>query len=70
MGIPVSAESDLGFVARMLLATRSGDQVTRQDDHRLHEIAEHGYTKGGVPPTTSPLVDETMGAAARGASRA
>lgn len=49
-------DSDLQFVARMLAATRRGDQVNSRDAHRLDEIAHFGYTKGTPMPGSSPSI--------------
>lgn len=57
MAIPAAfPDSDLQFLARMLKKTRTGDQVTRAEAHRLDEIAEHGHTQGNPPPGEMPTV--------------
>lgn len=48
--------SDIQFIAEMLRRTRSGDQINSAESHRLDEIAECGYTRGGVPPEHIPTI--------------
>ena len=42
-------ESEVQFLARMLINTREGHQIAGQDIQRLQKLAEHG--PGPVPPT-------------------
>lgn len=54
--------SDIQFIAEMIRRTRDGDQITTVESHRLDEIADHGYTRGGVPPEDTPqIVNPTAG---------
>ncbi len=49
--------SDIQFIAQMLRRTRSGDQVTAHEAHRLDEIADYGHTRGTpVPATQTPQI--------------
>lgn len=50
MGIPRIPDSDVQFLARMLLATRRGDQITSADGARLQSLADHGYIREGTVP--------------------
>lgn len=44
-------ESDIQFIARMLVMTREGSQITRYDSQRLADLAQFGP---GPVPTTMP----------------
>jgi hypothetical protein len=48
--------SDLQHLAQVLDKVMRGDQVTVAESHRLKEIADFGYTRGGVPPSDAPTV--------------
>lgn len=51
--VPGIPDTDLQFVARMLIKTRRGDQVTREESHRLDRIAAVGYTDGVLPASAT-----------------
>lgn len=64
---PIGPESDIQVIARCLLSTREGDQISSADAQRLEDIANHGYSmdhsEGQPRPTT------TMPEARRSGSR-
>jgi hypothetical protein len=45
----LNTESDIQFLARMLLNTREGHQIAGQDLRRLQNLSQFG--SGPVPPT-------------------
>lgn len=49
-------ESDVQFLARMLIQHREGDQFSTDDARRLQELADFGRTGGHQ--TTSTLPEE------------
>jgi hypothetical protein len=58
----LNIESDIQFLARMLLNTREGHQIAGQDIRRLQDLAAKG--PGPVPPTPpeshSPQYPKTL----------
>ena len=49
MGIDLNTESDVQFLARMILMTREQHQITNRDSIRLSNLSQFG--SGPVPPT-------------------
>jgi hypothetical protein len=47
----LSAESDVQFLARMLIATREQHQISSRDAQRMSNLAQFG---SGPVPTTMP----------------
>lgn len=58
MGIPKDPNSDIQVLARILRATRRGDQITSAEAHTLDQIADHGYVrKPFVPEPEQSRID-------------
>lgn len=47
--------SDVQFIAQMLVQTRRGDQISREQADRLEDIAENGHTTGRTPRANQPV---------------
>lgn len=54
MGQVSFPESDIQFVARMLISHREGDQINGADARRLQELADFGHSGGHQTTPTLP----------------
>ena len=60
MGIPKEPNSDIQILARVLRATRRGDQITRAEAHHIDQIADNGYVRVPfVPEPEQSRIDPT-----------
>jgi hypothetical protein len=54
----VSVETDIQFLARMMVATREGHQISSRDARRLNDLAEFGMLQGEPSNAMTTMPEE------------